>query len=372
MPDHSRSAVELPTMRFNLFHRFATSELTHSGIWAWVLQSLDVECPEPYRELREPARALLTAMGVGGIESPVTVRRERKLPGKAGRVDIEVVDGNGQTVVIETKVRARPDPAQRQRYEDAYRAEGHRLVGITILSTTFDEPWGDPGLRHLGATALRDVLRSGSYRSDIMLQYVAWLENELATRQASLATAMGPDAAAASAALLSPGAQWGFFRRLGDAMGGPAAFHLYSGTNRGGTPWTQLAFSPGGPPDFDALFYRLDAWPGGSAEFTLRQYQKPASAGKPERLATLRALFADALAEAVAPAGLLDTRPKGARLRAQEAKVAQATIRDRVSPALLLEYLPRVHGAFRRRLEAMGWPLSPAGPGASGEGDEEE
>jgi len=34
-------AIVKHAMAFNIFQRFATSELTHSGIWAWIIQSLD-------------------------------------------------------------------------------------------------------------------------------------------------------------------------------------------------------------------------------------------------------------------------------------------------------------------------------------------
>lgn len=359
-------AVDADALRFNLFYRFATSELTHSGIWAWILQSLDSDCPDSYRELRPAARALLDAMGVGEVRSPISVRREWPLPGGAGRVDIEMAYGTEQVVVIETKVKARPDAAQRERYAAAYRAAGHRLAGIAILSTTFDEPLGGSNRRHLGASALLRVLRAQpSYQLDIMQQYVAWLEHVIAARAEAVTRALSEDLADSSAALLTQEAQWGVMRMLAQGIGDAGAMSLSAGTNNGGSRWTQLTFSRGGAPNFDALFYRLDARPNCRAELTLRQYQKPAAPDKQNRLMMLRALFRESVQEVGTPMGVFDTQPKWARLRAEEAQVAQAAIAGDVTLPLLLAHLPRVHNAFARRLRQLGWPMGAEEPDAS-------
>jgi len=344
-------------MDFNLFHRFATSELTHSGIWAWILQSLDDAAPANVHELRPAARALLARIGVARFDSPIVVRRERKLPRDAGRVDIEAIDRDGRVVVIETKVQARPDLAQRQRYEDAYRAE-HDLAGVAIVSTTHDEPWNEIGLRHVGAGDLLTILRAGEYESDLVRQYVAWLDHVLAVRRAEFERAMGDDPMASSQALEGGAAQWSFMCLLGDRIGGRTAARLSAGNSRGGSAWTQLEFSPGGAPSFDRLFYRLESWPGKAAEFTLRQYQKPSDAEKPVRLQKLRAMFRDAAAGSPLA---FDTGPKRARTDVMEAKVAQVTIRA-VPVAAVLAHLPDVHEKFVIALREMGWPLGPGGP----------
>jgi hypothetical protein len=340
---------------FNLFARFATSELTHSGIWAWVLQSLDPDCPPELHELRAPARALLTRLGVE-LAGAVTVRREVSLPGRAGRVDVEVEDEQGRVVVIETKVKATPDLAQRERYADAYRESGRKLVAITILSTTFEEPWGHGDAEHLGATDVLDIVRAGIYRTDTMQQYSAWLEDVVRSRQDELAAALGDDPAVALQALKTPAVQWGVMSILRQRLGGSRAVRLYCGRNLDGSPWTQLAFAPGAAPDFDALFYRLECR-GAAAEFTLRQYLKPAPPSKSGRLDWLRGEFQKAQATAV-PGLVLDTEPRFARREVQEAKVAQYTLPPGNLSALLRD-LPAVHERFVTVLRSTGWPIGP-------------
>ena len=175
--------------QFNLFTNFATSELTHSGVWGWILQSLDPDCPAELRELRRPAMALLDRLN-SRLDGAISVRRECKLSAGRGRVDIEVKDELGQTVVIETKVKAAPDVAQRERYAAAY---GEKLVGITILSTGFDDPWNHPGAGYLGAKDVLEILEQGDYESQTMRQYVAWLRGLIALRQERLCRALGED-----------------------------------------------------------------------------------------------------------------------------------------------------------------------------------
>lgn len=344
-----------PTLFFNVFQRFATSELTHSGIWGWILQSLDDDAPPHFHELRPAARALLASVGVTDFLSPVTVVRERKLSGRAGRVDIEVTDARGRVVVFETKIQARPDLAQRQRYENSYRAEGHDLAAVAILSTTYEEPWATDPPPYLGAEALLAILHAGHYKSDLMMQYVAWLDALIQSRKDTLSRAVGVDARVVGEALQSAAAQWAVMRRLGETIGGPAVANLYCGQNKDGSPWTQLSFSPGATPQFDALFYRLESWRGVPAQFTLRQYQKPASSDKPVRLERLRAMFADAAAKSSLS---VDTQLRGARRQALEAKIAQVTMPPATMTDLLAQ-LPAIHQRFVSMLTAIGWPMGP-------------
>jgi hypothetical protein len=191
------------------------------------------------------------------------------------------------------------------------------------------------------------------YDQSVIRQYVAWLENTIRTRSAEVESALSSNPDECSAALQSPAAQWGVMRRLGDALGGPTCGRLTAGQNNDGSAWTQLRFSPGGPPAFDALFYRLESWKGRAAQFTLRQYQKPADAEKLDRLRRLREMFRVAT---VGCAVAFDTEPKRARVRAEEAKVAQVLFPDSTMAATLA-HLPTVHSAFVAQLRAAEWPL---------------
>jgi len=348
---------------FNVFERFATSELTHSGIWGWILQSLDPDCPEELHELRAPARALLKRLNVQ-LDGRISVQREVKLHGSAGRVDIEVTDQNSRVVVIETKVKAAPDVAQRERYAAAYRAAQRaqntprRLIAITILSTTFDEPLDRTDIGYIGAAEILDILHAGRYQGQLINQYTTWLDYTLKTRKANVDKALGRDPIVARDALRDGAAQWGVMRSVRDQLGGQAAASLYCGRNLDGSAWTQVAFTSGCTSDCDQLFYRLESR-GDAAEFTLRQYGKPITPGKADRLDRLRQWFREAMMASGCPANYFDTTPRYARRDVQEAKVAQVTIPS-ATAADLLERLPSVHAAFARRLGDEGWPLGPA------------
>jgi len=341
-------------IRFNLFESFATSELTHSGIWAWILQSLDENAPEVMHELRAPARALMNRLDAPQVGPRVRVDREKKLPNPAGRVDIEVSSDGTPVLVIETKVKARPDLEQLQRYGEAYEAMGHRPT-VAILSTTIDDLFNDREASFIGPKSLLDVLRAGEYDSDLMRQYVEWMDHNVRARQAGIDAALGAAPAACAAALVSSAVQWAVMCRIGDAIGGPPAAGLFSGRNLGGSAWTQLCFSPYSPPDFDMLFYRLEAWEGGGAQFTLRQYRKVADIGKQARLEKLRQLFEAAAGPSMR---IFDTSPKRAKKGAGEAQVAQVKIPHGTMGAVL-DALPQVHERFVASLHQAGWPMGP-------------
>jgi hypothetical protein len=94
---------------------------------------------------------------------------------------------------------------------------------------------------------------------------------------------------------------------------------------------------------------------GRAAQFTLRQYQKPADDEKVNRLRLLREMFR------VATVGCnvaFDTEPKRARMRAEEAKVAQVLIPHSAMAAILAD-LPPAHRQFLAQLRAADWPLEP-------------
>lgn len=183
------------------------------------------------------------------------------------------------------------------------------------------------------------------------------LEATLTERTAALDRALCDDADICCNALSSPSAQWGVMRHIASEIGASTDTRLYAGQNRDGSAWTQLSFSPGGPLDYDALFYRIESRGSGAAEFTLRQYQKPADSKKGERLIRSRKIFGEAVSESACPVGF-DTSPRYARRGAQEAKIAQVTIPD-ATPAELIAYLPPVHRRFAERIKEAGWPLGP-------------
>ena len=130
-----------------------TSELSHSALWAWILQSLDSDDP-PLEGPNCLANGLIKFLAIRQIKPPVTVNTEVKLPG-GGRLDIELRDGSGTVLAIENKVKANPTKAQLDKYRESIPDSSN--LHLALISTAFDEhfrvesPW-----RHVG---MRDLLR---------------------------------------------------------------------------------------------------------------------------------------------------------------------------------------------------------------------
>lgn len=331
-------------IRHNLF-RFATSELSHSAFWAWILQSAEAADSQILEGPREAGLRLLRALGLDNTPRSVEVKTEVPLP-SSGRVDIRSVVDNTVLVVIENKVSALPYKEQLERYKHSL-SDNPQTVVPAIISCAFDrhvrQGIEKAGVWHyLGADELLELVEPESGRHPLLDDYIEWLRKTIADRDALRTKACSSSYADIEDALGTREGQWEFLESAVRGLQGE--FSL--GTNRGGRPWTQFWFC-NAQDDADGLFWRVDV--GGRGPYlAFRQYQsepRPTTDAKMERRDKLRRIW-NQVVDDLEP-GFVVAKP-GNR-GTYESEVGVLLLRDN-PPSRIIEQLPRVHQELVRRL----------------------
>lgn len=325
------------TVRFNLF-RFATSELSHSALLAWLFQSLDTDA-DWARGPRNVAERFLESLGIPPLRRPVEVQREFPLPGGGGRLDVVVRDDSDVVLVVENKVKVIPDANQLSRYSDSFKSHGQHIWPV-IVSTAFDDDVrkDNLGWKYRGLEAVADLVRPDRDLHPLLGDYSAWLDYTLERRARLGRDSMSSEVHLMEKALETPEGQWKLMESLTSGFVGEQC----RGVNKGGFPWTQFWFRDGGDCE-DGLFYRIDRKASGFY-FSVRQYQSqpfPSVAAKLKRLIRLRGLWSDACAKAGPSLKLQLPGGRGTK----ESEIACLLLRENV-PTDLKRCLSGVHDAF--------------------------
>ena len=345
-------------LKYNLFS-FATSELSHSAFWAWVLQNLDAPGSREVDEIKVVARRLLECIKVEKDPQKVKVSTEHILPGRLGRADIHVMLDDRDEVIIETKVTATPNADQLETYRQHQAAEGG-AVHLAILTTAFDADVrelvaGNEGWKFIDMDRIEtDLLKDDDFSHPLLRDYSRWLNAEIACRERIKSHCKSTDTDVLTCALRTRVGQWHLMSDLVEGMGG----RQYRGTNVGGRPWTQFSFcNASADHDYDGLFYRIDIGSEGPY-LSLRQYQwdpSPSVEAKRARLVRLQELWEDTWKER--GEGL---RPrwsrKGGRRGVKESEIGWFLLTE-VPPAELRPLLAQVHRHFTEALRRDGWPV---------------
>lgn len=238
----------------NIFD-FATSELSHSAFWAWVLRCTDL--PADCGRLARPralGRALLARVGIHGVVTPVVVKTEQPID-RRSRLDIEWRDagGQGQHLVVENKVSALVDRQQLKRYEASLPSSARRMVVCTSAPEDLPERVHDWVCLDLPRVVALVAPHQGGH--DLLDAYYDWAHRELESRLSIDAAILDGDAAEFSEAFNSHRGQWVFLQHVTQDFEG----HFRRGVNLGGRRWTQKVVgvyrSEGGK---DEIFYRVD------------------------------------------------------------------------------------------------------------------
>ncbi|HZH27405.1 MAG TPA: PD-(D/E)XK nuclease family protein [Azospirillaceae bacterium] len=352
----------LPPEPYGVF-RYAPSELSSSGFWAWIFAGL-AEDPERAAGQRAVAEAVLAAAGCATPIGQVSVEREYALGRGAGRVDIRVAYDETE-ILIENKVKAIPTAEQLRRYVG--RPVNRSGLVPMLFSTAFDDQVIEalPGVRvGRGRPAeefpwtifrpedLRAAAVHGRALHPLIDDYVRSLERLLLKRETIKRLALSDDRDGLTEALGTHEGQWYLMKALTDGI--PAC--CYQGSNTGGRPWTQCRFTDRPAPERDALFYRIDFdMGGGRGEWqpylSLQQYQNPADPGKGTRLETLRAHAVEALASSLASSGSRYTpddvsyAPRDIRIPQLESAVIRFRVWETPFPALRV-FFRQFHDSF--------------------------
>jgi hypothetical protein len=346
----------IPPTPYGVF-RYASSELTSSGFWAWIFAGLGEDAALAAGQ-QAVAAAILGAVGCAAPTGAVTVETECGLSDGTGRVvgraDLRVTYGDTE-ILIENKVKAMPTTEQLERYAGA-RTDQTGFIPL-LFSTTFDDPVIDdlPGVR-VGYGRLtrqapwtifrpEDLLTAvarGRALHPLIDDYARSLEHLLLRRRTIRRLALSHDPEGLSEALGTHEGQWYLIRALTAGL----CADTYRGTNIGGRPWTQCCFTEDAALGRDALFYRIDFDMGGMGEWqpylSLQQYQSPADDRKKARLASLRAHALKAL-RSVSDAPFYV--PADTRDPQKESAVIRFRLRETPFPDLHV-FFQRFHDAF--------------------------
>lgn len=242
-------------LRHNLF-RFATSEISHSALWAWILQAWD-STDEFHAAPKRLASAFLSRIAKKGLDGG-TILVEPEKTHSRGRYDIRIVINDSFTCIIENKIKAIPDEEQLNRYMDK---SVHRYV---LLQADYHYDYKLPKeWLYIGLSDIIELIEQTDCACHPMLRdYESWLKHKQAGISEIISKAHSDDGVDVVNALASPIGQWEFMKRI--MIGISNLTDQYRGLNNDGTPWTQNCFwgwdwtdsEKKESPDY--LFYRID------------------------------------------------------------------------------------------------------------------
>ncbi|MCE5278850.1 MAG: PD-(D/E)XK nuclease family protein [Planctomycetaceae bacterium] len=356
-------------LRQNIFEH-ATSELSHSALWAWILSCAQSE-EHDRRDVRRLAEAFLHHVGysaplprVTSVEREVTPRDGEKM-----RFDIVASLESGDTLLIENKVKALPDEAQLRSYAEHHPQSTYVLLHAGFNSLRRSYEWkrlGEVALwKRIGIEGILEVIDSMEepLSHSLLIDYDRWLRKLAARFEQLTVQALSNDVAEVNEALKSPQGQYAFVDNLCNDLDGV----IQLGTSSG-RPWTEFAFlwlendEPGKDDYPDMLFYRLDATSRGIPYLAIRQYHRLATGDavslqkKRDRLTLIRTCWAKAVAQSDQPS--LNWRPPGNRLGFEMEVCSLLLNSPENSPAKVRRALPGLHKGFLEELRKVGWPIS--------------
>jgi len=330
-------------LKRNIF-AYAPKELSHSAFWAWVLDCLDAE-EEDLAGPKAVAEGVTKALEVRETSDKVDVATEVTF-GERCRADIRVRLGGGHELLIECK---RSAPV-RARQIDRYVKQSPPGAQIGVITTHFDTSRIDRlDVPVVTTEKLFELLGPYRDRHPYLADYTDWLQDLMERREQQRRGALSTDTEERSKALSTRVGQWALMHALMEPMVGEYTW----GTNGGGEPWTQFAFSNG--KDSDRLFYRIDRYSDGYY-VSLRQYLRdtshPAWEGKSDRLEDLRRFWKEAVDEENSDLQFREPNNRGT----YESEVACIMLSKNGSERIVAE-LPALHEAFTRRLQENDWHL---------------
>jgi hypothetical protein len=347
-------------LKHNLF-RFASSELSHSAFWAWVLQSLDAPANRDLETAQELAEALLIEIGAPLPQTDIEVETEVSIAD--GRLDIRAMIDGETLLIIENKTSISPNVEQLLGYQEELEQKEDQNLHLAIISTAFDRHVSNEikGMEwvFLDVKILTRLLNSMTKEHPLVNDYSEWLRVERERREVIEKQALSDSYEKLKKGLTTPLGQWILMSRVmaeANSQAGTRGKQYRGGEGQGGRPWTQFRFTPKKPaPERDALFYRIDRYSKGFY-FSLRQYQykpTPNWDAKRQRLEHLRALWKRASKQENEM--LVSTPPRDNNAE-KESKISMYYL-DENPPSILIQEIPKVHRAFVEALREDEWPL---------------
>ncbi|MBI1216418.1 MAG: hypothetical protein GC185_11460 [Alphaproteobacteria bacterium] len=252
---------------------YATSELSSSAFWAWVLSSL-CNAPgddAPQDDVKVLAKLFLAGSGIQP-EKVKLVRTEVSF--KKGRADIVLYADKNETVIlaiIENKLLSTPSIYDVYRQLESYRENCPEAKGF-ILTWRYDtahdynrdgKSWN---VQFLDLDSQVEIMQKAHVRHPILQQYYSYAGKVQKSRHASLEELKRPikeiSFDGVKGSLAREDFQWALMNKLTD---GCDIKEIYGGVNKGGGCWTQAklplpkGFCISYRKDWNEIFfYRLD------------------------------------------------------------------------------------------------------------------
>ncbi len=368
----------LSELEQNIFH-YATKELSHSALWAWVLSCANSE-QDDRQDVRALAEEFLKHVGystplprVKSVETEVPSKDTKKI-----RFDILASFEDAPSLLIENKVDALPSMDQLRTYRKHLPNSKCVLLhaGFDCVSRSYRWPkvreagWKRVGIGEI-VGLFEELDRSGiAIKHSLLIDYQAWLKHRARCHAKRACQAKVDDFGQVITALKCPDGQYAFLDDLCKDLHGV----MQMGTNLSGTPWTQFAFfwlQEDHPKknDFpDTLFYRIDRTSKRGFYFAVRQYldfekkNDSAKQRKLERREHLRRCWEEAVRQSD-KSSLKWGHPRNRGV--YESEIGWLIL-DEVAntPAALRKGLPQLHRAFLAQLEKEGWPIADSESGS--------
>lgn len=323
-----------------LFHH-APSEMSHSGFWAWFLESNKANTG-PRAKLRARARKVIAELAPSGT----TLRADEncsvmtEVPVDSGRLDIEV-SCDEFSIAIENKVRALIDPTQLERYQQG--KVTRKPTSFILMSLAFDEDTRSSipnSWRYVELDEMMRWLAPTAGQHAITDEYLQYLSAEKEARTKIEIDARSPDRARYECALGKKRGQWLWIEQLRQRAN--LSFAGECKTNIGGGVMTQLRVA--NHPQI--LFFRLDWARVGGFYLSFRQYApEDNSQSRRNALESLRARWSEAAAEV--GLGLKMSRlSRGTK----ETKVAQYAFAENGGPEAVVDGVARLYKVFTKKI----------------------
>ena len=228
-------------MKYNLFS-YATSELSHSALWAWVLQCAESKS-ETYSIPRRVGEHFLKFV----LDNPdlkiqkIDVNKEYTPKDQRDiRFDIYALINDSLLVVIENKVKAIPTKKQLNKYQSLL-PSGIKTAKLALLNCNYDFGFKVPeGWFRIGLVDILGLLQQvpDVDSHDILSEYKCWLVNLKSHFEQLEENIWSNDIQAIKTSLKEPEGQWHFLQVMCQGFSG----HQSHGVNRNGSPWTQFRF----------------------------------------------------------------------------------------------------------------------------------
>jgi hypothetical protein len=359
-------------LKYNLFE-FASSELSHSALWAWIIRSVDSQSYR-YELPKKIARSFLrdfvgTSFDMG---TPFIVKREYYPPGdNKAVIDIFVsYESNGRlsAIVIENKLKDVIDCGQIDKIHTSF--DNTDNVTYLLLNTGYDfmvkglcgdikdtvrilerfKDWTIIGIERILSLLNRFVDEMNN--SVIIADYYDWLKYKYTYYRELEDNAFSADDKDVEYALSKPEGQWFFMKSIFSGINGIQ----YNGNNIGGAPWTQFRFFQLSKedPEYErfrcSIFYRIDRTKREGYYLRLNTYygdgilehEKPT-------LDELRRHYRNLMS----PIPLESKTVDGYN---EKENVIGAIVIEDNSPNEIKTQIPYFHGEFKRILINKGWP----------------